>query len=231
MSVMEARLGGRRVAARNAAERRKKIILASLIVLFVALMAFQLPKLLKGSESSATAPVPVSAVPATAGAGSVTAVASAPVRSSARVRAIRRMSARDPFVPLIRENAATASAAPATSSPRVRRAVGATVPTRVIPLRGVPRAVKPTAAVLLVNGRRQVLGVREAFGFGEATFRDRLRRSQDHAAPGLGRFLRGRQADDHGAQGPPREPRQHGDRREPLHPLLRSHYEELVPQT
>lgn len=171
MSVMEARLGGRRVAARNAAERRKKIILASLIVLFVALMAFQLPKLLKGSESSATAPVPVSAVPATAGAGSVTAVASAPVRSSARVRAIRRMSARDPFVPLIRENATTASAAPATSSQRVRRAVGATVPTRVIPLRGVPRAVKPTAAVLLVNGRRQVLGVREAFGFGEATFR------------------------------------------------------------
>ena len=116
MSVMEARLGGRRVAARNAAERRKKIILASLIVLFVALMAFQLPKLLKGSDSSATAPVPVSAVPATAGAGSVTAVASAPVRSSARVRAIRRMSARDPFVPLIRENAAAASAAPATST-------------------------------------------------------------------------------------------------------------------
>ena len=171
MSVMEARLGGRRVAARNAAERRKKIILASLIVLFVALMAFQLPKLLKGSESSATAPVPVSAVPATAGAGSVTAVTSAPVRSSARVRAIRRMSARDPFVPLIRENAATASAAPATSSPRVRRAVRAAVPTRVVPLRGVPRAVKPTAAVLVVNGRRQVVGVREAFGFGEATFR------------------------------------------------------------
>ena len=171
MSVMEARLGGRRVAARNAAERRKKIILASLIVLFVALMAFQLPKLLKGSESSATAPVPVSAVPVTAGAGSVTAVTSAPVASSARVRAIRRMSARDPFVPLIRENAATASAAPATSSPRVRRAVRAAVPTRVVPLRGVLRAVKPTAAVLVVNGRRQVVGVREAFGFGEATFR------------------------------------------------------------
>ena len=174
MSVMEARLGGRRVAARNAAERRKKIILASLIVLFVALMAFQLPKLLKGSESSATAPVPVSAVPATAGAGSVTAVTSAPVRSSARVRAIRRMSARDPFVPLIRENAATASAAPAapaTSRPRVRRAVRAAVPTRVAPRRAVVRAVKPTAAVLVVNGRRQVVGVREAFGFGEATFR------------------------------------------------------------
>ena len=171
MSVMEARLGGRRVAARNAAERRKKIVLASLIVLFVALMAFQLPKLLKGSESSATAPVPVSAAPATAGAGSVSAVTSAPVRSSARVRAIRRMSAKDPFVPLIRENAATASAAPATSSPRVRRAVRAAVPTRVVPLRGVLRAVKPTAAVLVVNGRRQVVGVREAFGFGEATFR------------------------------------------------------------
>ena len=171
MSVMEARLGGRRVAARNAAERRKKIILASLIVLFVALMAFQLPKLLKGSESSATAQVPVSAAPATVGAGSVTAVTAAPVRSSARVRAIRRMAAKDPFVPLIRENAATASAAPATSSPRVRRAVRAAVPTRVVPLRGVLRAVKPTAAVLVVNGRRQVVGVREAFGFGEATFR------------------------------------------------------------
>ena len=33
------------------------------------------------------------------------------------------------------------------------------------------RAVKPTAAVLVVNGRRQVVGVREAFGFGDATFR------------------------------------------------------------
>ena len=174
MSVMEARLGGRRVAARNAAERRKKIILASLIVLFVALMAFQLPKLLKGSESSTPAPVAVSAAPATVGAGSVSAVTAAPVLSSARVRAIRRMSARDPFVPLIRENAATASAAPAapaTSRPRVRRAVRAAVPTRVAPRRAVARAVKPTAAVLIVNGRRQVVGVREAFGFGEATFR------------------------------------------------------------
>ena len=149
MSVMEARLGGRRVAARNAAERRKKIILASLIVLFVALMAFQLPKLLKGSESSATAPVPVSAVPATAGAGSVTAVASAPVRSSARVRAIRRMSARDPFVPLIRENAADgvrgpgyfSSAGPACRPCRPFRLVWPRVAQSA-------RAVKPTAAVL-----------------------------------------------------------------------------------
>jgi hypothetical protein len=171
MSVMEARLGGRRVAARNAAERRKKFVLVGLIVLFVALMAFQLPRMLKGSESSATAPVAVSAVPATAGGGSGPAVTSAPVGSSARVRAIRRMPAKDPFVPLIRDNATTASAAPATSSPRVRLAVRAAVPTPVAPRRAVVRAVKPTAAVLLVNGRRQVVGVHEAFGFGDATFR------------------------------------------------------------
>ena len=176
MSVMEARLGGRRLAARNAADRRKKMVLGGLIVLFVALMAFQLPKLLKGSESSTTAPAAVPAAPSTAGAGTSPALASAPAApgSAERVRAIRRLPARDPFVPLIRENAASASAAtaaPAVSRPRVRRAARAAARTPVAPRRAVARAVKPTAAVLIVNGRRQVVGVREAFGFGDATFR------------------------------------------------------------
>ena len=97
MSVMEARLGGRRLAARNAADRRKKMVLGGLIVLFVALMAFQLPKLLKGSESSTTAPAAVPAAPSTAGAGTSPALASAPA-APARPSACGRSGACRPGI-------------------------------------------------------------------------------------------------------------------------------------
>lgn len=178
MSVMEARLGGRRVAAHNAAERRKKLILVGLIVVFVALLAFQLPRMLKGSDSSTTAPAAIStAAPAGSSAAPASARPAAP-GSPARVRAIRKLPARDPFVPLIRENAASASAVPATpvtSRPRVLRSARVTIPNRVAPVqtprRAVARAVKPTAAVIVANGHRLVVGVRQAFGVGDATFR------------------------------------------------------------
>jgi len=179
MSVMEARLGGRRLATQKTAERRKKLLLVGLMVVFAGLLVLQLPKLLSSSESTSTAPAASSTVsPAVTGSSGAPAVASAPAASSARVRAIRRMPAKDPFVPLIRENAAGASTAPApaapvVSRPRIRRAVRAAVPTRVTPTprRAVARAVKPTAAVIVANGRRQVVGIREAFKVGEATLR------------------------------------------------------------
>jgi hypothetical protein len=178
MSVMEARIGARRAAARNAAERRKKLILVGLVVVMVGLLAFQLPKLLKRGESSATSLQAISTTSGTT-AGSTGALpsASAPAKASeARVRAIRRLSAKDPFVPLIRDNpvsASTAPAAPAASRPRVRHAsegaIRVTVPKAS--RRAVARALKPNAAALVVNGRRQVVGVREAFGAGDITFR------------------------------------------------------------
>jgi hypothetical protein len=177
MSVMEARIGARRAAARNAAERRKKLILVSLVVVMVAVLAFQLPKLMKRGESSATSLQAISTTNGTT-AGSTGALASesAPAKGTeARVRAIRRLSAKDPFVPLIRDNPAAASsspAAPAASRPQVRRvsrAVRVTVPKA--PRRAVARALKPNAATLVVNGRKQVVGVRETFGAGDITFR------------------------------------------------------------
>ena len=176
MSVMEARIGARRAAARNAAERRKKLILVGLVVVMVALLAFQLPKLLKRGESSATSLQAISTTTGTAGSTGAPASASGPAKGAeARVRAIRRLSAKDPFVPLIRDNPVSASATPATpaaSRPRVRRvsrAIRVTVPKA--PRRAVARALKPNAAALVVNGRRQVVGVREAFGAGDITFR------------------------------------------------------------
>jgi hypothetical protein len=51
----------------------------------------------------------------------------------------------------------------------VSRAIRVTVPKA--PRRAVARALKPNAAALVVNGRRQVVGVREAFGAGDITFR------------------------------------------------------------
>ncbi len=45
MSAIETRMGDRRAAARDAAERRKKMILVGLAVVLVAVLAFELPKL------------------------------------------------------------------------------------------------------------------------------------------------------------------------------------------
>ena len=199
MSVMEARLGGRRVAARNAAERRKKIILAGLVVLLVALLAFELPKLLKGSESSATAPVPVSAVPARpAPARSLRSPSArrSRLQSAQRPAPIRRMAAKDPFVPLIRENAATrvrVASTPASSQPAVRVHVRGHASRLAIArvAKPVPCAVKPTAAVISTNGHRQVIGVRAGVRVRRGHVPARRRHAQDDAAPGRRRCLRG----------------------------------------
>ena len=54
MTVVETHIGGRRAAARDAAETRKKIVLAVLAVVLLALLAFQLPKIMKSSSSSSS---------------------------------------------------------------------------------------------------------------------------------------------------------------------------------
>ena len=50
MTVVETHIGGRRAAARDAAETRKKIVLAVLAVVLLALLAFELPKIMKSLE-------------------------------------------------------------------------------------------------------------------------------------------------------------------------------------
>ena len=182
MSAIDTRTSARREAAKNAAERRKKLMLVGLMVVFAALLAFQLPKLLKGSDtssSSAPAPAATAATAATTAADPTQLLASSSTAVSAkRVRAIRSMSPKDPFVPLIRERTSSSSP-PLQGRPR-----GACLRGRVAACgrrndhllgagckaRSV-RPLKPTAAVLWTNGRRLVVGVGQLFKVGDATFK------------------------------------------------------------
>jgi hypothetical protein len=165
MSAIETRLGSRHAAARDAAERRKKLILAGLGVVFVALLAFQLPKLLKGSDSSsstASVPATTTATPAATAAASGSLANVSTASSVKRVRAIRRMSAKDPFVPLIRESttpvassssssasapaAPTAAPAPAAEPVTSQPSIGFTAPAAAPkPAATKPAAPKPAA--------------------------------------------------------------------------------------
>ena len=56
MTVVETHIGGRRAAARNAAETRKKIVLAVLVAVLLAVLAFEMPKLMKPLELVRRAP-------------------------------------------------------------------------------------------------------------------------------------------------------------------------------
>jgi hypothetical protein len=187
MSAIEIRGNGRRAEALDAAERRKKLILVGLAVVLVALLAFELPKLLKHSStasSSASTPVAAAAAPTPVVNGSVAASTSL----AKRMRAIRRMSANDPFVPLIHDGTSASSSAstsaPASASvsqPAIRFTPSAAAAARAHTKPAVskrihvkPAHVKPampTAAVILTNGQRQVVGVSQVFDIGDAHFR------------------------------------------------------------
>ena len=181
MSALETRMGDRRAAARNAAERRKKIFLVGLAVVLVAVLAFQLPKLMKrSSSSSSTAATSVTtlATPAAASDASRTlASVSAPAK---RMRAIRRLAPKDPFVPLIKDTATTSTPASARSTARTpARAATRVTPLRIVQATAKPAVVKPahvrpavpTAAVIRTNGKRQVVGLSQVFSVGDARFR------------------------------------------------------------
>jgi hypothetical protein len=185
MSVIETQMGGRRAAARDSAEKRKKLILAGLVALLVAVLVFELPKLMNRSSSSsstASTAVATTATPAVTLGGTPLTVTAAK-----RLRLIHRMDAKDPFVPLIHAStstststssssstpastpapaqpsfhftpSATASAAPAVTRP------GVTKPVHVKP-------AAPTAAVMWTNGQRQVIGLGQTFKIGQVQFR------------------------------------------------------------
>ena len=169
MSVIETHMGGRRAAARNAAETRKKLLLAGLVVVLVLLLAFELPKMMKHSSSSASSSsstastsVATTANPAVPLGGSTRLTAA----QAKRLRLIRRLEAKDPFVPLIRES--TSSSAPAaTRGHAVRARHSKAVVLKLV--QGKPAA--PTAAVIRTNGQRQVVGLQQVFNVGDAKFR------------------------------------------------------------
>ncbi len=121
MTVVETHIGGRRAAARDAAETRKKIVLAVLAVVLLALLAFQLPKIMKSSSSSsstASTSLVTPASPVVTGGGSTPL----PAADAKRLRLIRQLEVKDPFVPLIHASTTTSSSAstPASRQPSLR---------------------------------------------------------------------------------------------------------------
>jgi hypothetical protein len=178
MSVIESQMGGRRAAARDSAERRKKLLLAGLVALFVAVLVVELPKIMKRSSSlssTASTSVATTATPAVTLGGSTPLT----VADAKRLRQIRRLEARDPFVPLIHEGTTASSSAstPASTQPSFHFTPSATasgapaVTTSALtrPVHMKPAA--PTAAVIWTNGHRQVVGLGQTFKIGQVQFR------------------------------------------------------------
>jgi hypothetical protein len=141
-------MAGRRGAAPNA-DRRKKLLLVGLFVLLAGLLAFQLPKLLKSSDSSSTTTSPPVATPATGkpAATGGRSVASPPTSAPAqRLRAIQHMTPRDPFVPLVSESAPASapSSAPASAPASAPSSAPASAPAIHITPVTAPGASAPT---------------------------------------------------------------------------------------
>jgi len=179
MTVIETHIGGRRAAAPDAAETRKKILLACLAVVLLAVLAFELPKIMKRSSSSsstASTSVVTTATPAVPVDGSMQLTAA----EAKRVRVIRRLDAKDPFVPLIHESTTTSSSSsasvstPASTQPSLHFTPSATASAATAATKPVvtkPGHVKPTAAVIWTNGQRRVIGLGQTFKIGEVPFR------------------------------------------------------------
>jgi hypothetical protein len=215
MSSMEMPIGGRRAADRNAAERRKKIVLAGLVAVFLALLVYEVPHLLNRSSSSSSSSAAATTAAPTAAASSSQALPSAATSASrARARALAHLKPKDPFVPVIRESSSSSSSsstslstshAPTLAVSHPKQAAHAAAPAKpaaakVKPAPAKPaRAAKPTpaapsAAVIWTNGRPQAVRVSETFAIGDVTFRlVKLGRKTIRVQVAFGSFAGGKQ--------------------------------------
>jgi len=104
--------------------KRDKLILIGGSVLLVAVLAFELPKVIGGSSSSTptTAPTVVASAPA-ASATSTALGAASPAEVSRELRTISHLSLKDPFTPQLSDGAVPSAAAgnPFTKGPAVRK--------------------------------------------------------------------------------------------------------------
>jgi hypothetical protein len=186
----------RRADTPSSGDRRQKILLAGLLVVLVAVLAWQVPKLLGGSEaSSEAAPAAVAATPVVTEVGAGTeslggaAVALSP-KEKQTARWIKKLPARDPFVALVGAPTAAAVPAPETATP-----APAPNPEPAKPKPAAAPKVAPSAAVIWTNGRRQVVGVKQQFKVGDTTFRLlSVTGTSVKIAPVLGGFEGGEQA-------------------------------------
>ncbi len=93
-----------------------------------------------------------------------------PAADAKRLRLIRQLQVKDPFVPLIHASTTTSSSASAGDEAGSRRAPGATRSRPVA--KTVPfTPAAPTRAVIWTNGQRQVVGLHQVFNVGDAQFR------------------------------------------------------------
>ncbi len=201
----------RRADTRDSKDRRQKIVLAGLVVVLVAVLAWQMPKLLGGSGgSSETAAVSETALPVAAdptAAAIQTSAAPVPLtaKEKATARWIKKQAARDPFAPLVgTETSAAGTTTPAgTATPAASGTTPAPAGTTTAPVgkpepatkkpAAVPK-VAPTAAVIWTNGHRQVVGIKQQFKVGDTTFRLlSVNGTTAKIAPVLGGFEGGKQ--------------------------------------
>lgn len=184
MAVMDKARAGRGSDA-QADEKRKKIILAVASVVLVGVLAFQGPRVLKqlrGTSAATPAPSTSAPAPSAPGIDSTGGGATAPAPTAVpplRSGGLPALKARDPFTPLIRENAGGSGSAdsakdpaPAStdSSPGPGPAVGfepgnPTAPTTTV------APPSPVAAVIWINDSPQIIGLSKRFPSGAPTFK------------------------------------------------------------
>jgi hypothetical protein len=177
-----------RGASAASAEKRKKQILLIGGVILVALVLFQVMRL--GGGSSAAPPKGVTTSGTYAAATATAAPTGAAVTFTtppATRRALDRLPAKDPFVPLVREGTGSPEAAPAEASPPPQgdkgadpadpaaAPKGATAPRIDFTAREpIPKSAPlppPTAAVISINGSSQTVGRSTLFPVKAPAFR------------------------------------------------------------
>jgi hypothetical protein len=165
-------------AAKAAEERKKKIVLAVVSVLLLGVLAFQLPRMLKRLHpaSSAAAPTSATSNPSTG----VDPFGSLIGKSAKRSPLPARLSAKDPFSPLIRDDKTGGSSSgsaygPSSANPTATNAnalskPGAAPKNGAIPFTQKPLApggstpgVSVSAAVIWINDSPQIVGLAQAF--------------------------------------------------------------------
>ncbi len=138
--------------ARAARERKQKIFVVVGGLFLLALLAFQLPKLLGGSSDAAAAPTTATETTATPGVTAPVAVPAAsttPVAATAKLTAFSVFERKDPFVQHVKIVPPVGASTPASSG-KTGEGDGATG-------KFSTGAKGASATIVTVNGERQVL--------------------------------------------------------------------------
>jgi hypothetical protein len=140
-------------------DRRAKIMLAALGVVLLAVVGFQLPKLLHSGGAHAAAPV---LPPTTAGAALAAAPAAAsPSIAPSQLRRFNKFAPKDPFKARVTETSPSSGSTPATTTQQTPPKPAAppkdalTLTMSQTPV--VPAAPRVPAALLVVDGKRRIV--------------------------------------------------------------------------